>query len=121
GKKATTRGGSIFGAFARQGQQPVTVSHRSHTNAELMTAGRPGLSLPSPSTVARDIHSSFGGCRNHIKILLRDHPGRLNFATDAWTSPNHRAFLAWTVHLEYEGSLLSFVLDIVEVPEVCPV
>ena len=27
--------GNIFNLFARQGQQPVSVSHRSHTNSEL--------------------------------------------------------------------------------------
>jgi hypothetical protein len=26
--------------------------------------------------------------------------------------------VAWTVHLEYEGSMLVFLLDIIEVPEV---
>jgi hypothetical protein len=51
--------------------------------------------------------------------MYKDHPGRLHFATDAWTSPNHRAFVAWTVHLEYEGHPLSFLLDIVEVAEAC--
>jgi hypothetical protein len=50
--------------------------------------------------------------------LLQEHPGRLHFATDAWTSPNHRAFLGWTVHLEYKGEMLSFLLDIVELAEV---
>jgi hypothetical protein len=38
-------------------------------------------------------------------------------ATDAWTSPNHRAFVAWTVHFEYEGTMIAFLLDIIEVPE----
>ena len=37
---------------------------------------------------------------------------------DAWTSPNHRAFVAWTVHLQHEGHILAFLLDIIEVPEV---
>ncbi len=41
--------------------------------------------------------------------------GCLNFATDAWTSPNHRAFVAFAVHLEHEGVPLRFLLDIVEV------
>jgi hypothetical protein len=49
---------------------------------------------------------------------LKDYPGRLHFATDAWTSPNHRAFVAWTVHLQHEGKMLAFLLDFVEVPEV---
>jgi hypothetical protein len=45
--------------------------------------------------------------------------GQVHIATDAWTSTNHRAFVAWTVHLHHQGNLLSFVLDIIEVPEVC--
>jgi hypothetical protein len=49
--------------------------------------------------------------------IWQEHPGHLHFATDAWTSPNHRAFVAWTVHFEYEGSMMSFLLDIIEVPE----
>jgi len=49
---------------------------------------------------------------------MQDYPGRLHFATDAWTSPNHRAFVAWTVHLEHEGKMFSFLLDIIEVAEV---
>ena len=40
---------------------------------------------------------------------------RLNFATDAWTSPNQRAYVAITVHLEHKGEPISMLLDIVEV------
>jgi hypothetical protein len=85
---------------------------------ELLTAGRPHIKLPSPDTMSHDIKASFNMCRECIATLLHDHPGRLHFATDAWTSPNHRAFVAWTVHLEYEGTMLAFLLDIIEVPEV---
>ncbi|KAL6298788.1 hypothetical protein BKA93DRAFT_716007, partial [Sparassis latifolia] len=134
GKSDTGKDGSIFAAFARRGQRPVTVSHRNHSNAEdrefveLIMAGHPNLDIPSHRTVSRDIHASFDRCRACISyelfcslctdLYLQEHPGRLNFAIDAWTSPNHRAFVAWTVYLEYEGRLLSFVLDIIEVPEV---
>ncbi|KAJ6538177.1 hypothetical protein DFH09DRAFT_930666 [Mycena vulgaris] len=136
--------GSIFAAFARAGQKPVTVTHRAHTDAEarahivewvtkstrppnivndrgfrtLMTAGRPNLHLPSARTVSRDIQASFKKCKATIDNLLQNHPGQLSFATDAWTSPNHRAFVAWTVHLHHEGTPLCFLLDIIEVPEV---
>ena len=48
----------------------------------------------------------------------KEYNGALNFATDAWTSPNHRAFVAVTVHLEQEGVPLCLVLDVVEVAEV---
>jgi hypothetical protein len=69
-------------------------------------------------TVSRDIKNSFVKCRQHIGNLLREHSGLVHFATDAWTSPNHRAFVAWTVHLHHEGHVLVFLLDITEVPEV---
>jgi hypothetical protein len=39
----------------------------------------------------------------------------LNFATDAWTSPNQRAYVAITVHFEHKGEPISMLLDIVEV------
>jgi hypothetical protein len=86
---------------------------------ELMLTGRPSASLPSHHTVSRDVRASFNKCRQRISTLLKEHPGMLHFTTDAWTSPNHRAFVAWTVHLEHEGHLLAFLLDIVEVLEVC--
>jgi hypothetical protein len=49
---------------------------------------------------------------------MQVHSGKVHFATDAWTSPNHRAFVAWTVHLHDAGHILAFLLDVVEVPEV---
>ncbi|KAI0288641.1 hypothetical protein BC826DRAFT_915559, partial [Russula brevipes] len=118
GKDVDGTSGSIFSLFARQGRKPVNPSHRSHTNAELLTAGRPLVGLPGHLTISRDIKACFYKCRDRVTTLLREHPGRLHFATDAWTSPNHRAFVAWTVHLEYEGHMLAFLLDIVEVAEV---
>jgi hypothetical protein len=41
----------------------------------------------------------------------------LSFATDAWTSLNHKAYMAITVHLEQNGKPLAMLLDIVEVPK----
>jgi len=55
-------------------------------------------------------------CRERISKLLQEHPGRIHFATDAWTSTNHHAFVAWTVHIEHAGKMFAFLLDIVEVP-----
>ncbi|KAJ7849524.1 hypothetical protein B0H14DRAFT_2229874, partial [Mycena olivaceomarginata] len=112
--------GSIFAAFARAGQRPVNVSHRAHTNpdARLIMAGRPNLDLPNGRRVSRDIQASFNKCKETTDKLLQDYPGMLSYATDAWTSLNHRAFVAWTVHLQHEGTPLCFLLDIIEVPEV---
>ena len=46
---------------------------------------------------------------------MKEYDGALNFATDAWTSPNHKAFVAFTVHMEHEGVPISMLLDLVEV------
>ncbi|KAG1734951.1 uncharacterized protein EDB91DRAFT_1056620, partial [Suillus paluster] len=118
GKDASANSGSIYAAFARQGQQPVHYSHRTHTNPELLCAGRPNIELSSSDVLSRNIKVAFEKCSEHIGKLLCDHPGRLHFAMDAWTSPNHRAFVAWTVHLECEGKMFPFLLDIIEVAKV---
>ena len=47
--------------------------------------------------------------------ILKEYDGRLSFATDAWTSPNQRAYVAITVHLEHKGEPISLLLDLVEV------
>jgi hypothetical protein len=43
--------------------------------------------------------------------------GKLNFATDTWTLPNHKAYVALTVHLEHNRKLLSMLLNVIEVPK----
>ena len=102
-----------------ENNQPINIinDHESH---ELLTAGCPTVELPSNSTISHNIHASFVKCKERITKLLQDHLGCLHFTTDVWTSLNHRAFVAWTVHLEYEGEMFLFLLDIVELPEVCP-
>ena len=77
------------------------------------------MKLPLNNTIFQDIQVSFKKCWDYIAKLLQEHPGCLHFATDTWTSPNHHAFVAWMLHLEYEGEMLSFLLDIIELPEVC--
>jgi hypothetical protein len=47
--------------------------------------------------------------------MLQEHDGALNFGTDAWTSPNHKALITITVHFEIDGVPLCLLLDIVEV------
>lgn len=51
----------------------------------------------------------------NLTLNLKDYDGALNFATDAWTSPNHKAFVAFTVHMEHDGVPISMLLDLVEV------
>jgi hypothetical protein len=81
----------------------------------LMKTGRPGYYIPSPKTVSRDVKKVFANVRNRLAKMLRDHEGKLNFSTDAWTSPNHKAFVAVTVHFEINGVPMSMLLDLVEV------
>ncbi|PPQ88236.1 hypothetical protein CVT25_005286 [Psilocybe cyanescens] len=119
--KGASPSGSITAAFKRKGKGKISYSHRQHTKTEtraeivhwvaessrplnivkdrgfqsLMKTGRPEYWIPSPST---------------------DHPGALSFATDAWSSPNHRAYVAVTVHFEQDGIPVSMLLNIVKVP-----
>jgi hypothetical protein len=102
---------------------------------ELLMAGRPHISLPGRTTIVRDINASYLNCRKRVTTLLhvstnlffrlpatdalqQAYTGRLHIATDAWTSPNHRAFVAWTVHFQYKGEMLGVLIDINDVPEV---
>jgi hypothetical protein len=48
---------------------------------------------------------------------MKEHDGDLNFAMDTWTSPNHKAFIAVTVHFEHNCKPMCFLLDLVEVAE----
>ncbi|KAF8581723.1 hypothetical protein K439DRAFT_1353072 [Ramaria rubella] len=118
---------SITAAFERTGKGKVLFSHRQHAKAETrcghnsyqcLQTGRPGYYLPSPSTVARDVKLVFARTRTRIARMLQAR-GELNFATDAWTSPNHQAYVAITVHLENQGVPISILLDVMEVAEVC--
>jgi hypothetical protein len=47
--------------------------------------------------------------------ILQEHEGTLSFQTDAWTSPNHKAYVAVTVTFELNGIQYTMLLDIVEV------
>ena len=50
-------------------------------------------------------------------LEFQEYEGALNFATDAWTSPNHKAYVAFTVHFEHKGVPILMLLDLVEVAE----
>ncbi|KAJ7366195.1 hypothetical protein DFH08DRAFT_679049 [Mycena albidolilacea] len=143
GVEAQGRDGDIFTAFARASDRPVQPSDWMLTEAELRCvrqvspnhrplnlvedqefrlifgAGRPEFRLPGCHAVSRDLNAAYGQARAHVEALLTGYNGRLSFSTDTWTSPNHCTFVAWFVHLQHEGELLAFPLDIYEVPEVC--
>ncbi|TFK78990.1 hypothetical protein K466DRAFT_457331, partial [Polyporus arcularius HHB13444] len=137
------RTGTITKIFERIGKGKVSYSTRQHTSTEarawivrwvaenkrpyeivrdraflqLMKTGRPEYKIPSPSTVSRDVRRVFARCRARIAKMLQDFEGDLNFTCDAWTSPNHKALVAFAVHFHHEGTPLSFLLDVVEVAE----
>ncbi|KAL1724711.1 hypothetical protein EV714DRAFT_222565 [Schizophyllum commune] len=133
-------------ALERKGKGKITYSMRAHTNTEtraecvhwmvesfrpfalveddgfkrLMKTGRPEHYLPSRSTVSRDVKRVFVQTRSRIAQWLQEYEGDLNFQTDCWTSPNHKAYMGTTVTLEHNGSMMTFVLNVVEVSRVCP-
>ncbi|KIK40528.1 hypothetical protein CY34DRAFT_87177, partial [Suillus luteus UH-Slu-Lm8-n1] len=84
----------------------------------LMKTGWPEYYIPSPSTVSRDVKLVFVNIRKCIVRMLQTYNWELNFATDAWTSLNHKVFIAMLVHFEYNGEPLAILLDIVEVAKV---
>lgn len=84
----------------------------------LMKTGRLEYYLPSPSTVSRDVQFVFARTWQHIAKMLQEYKGRVSFTTDAWMSPNHRSFVAFCVHMEREGSPMTFPLDVIEVAKV---
>ncbi|KDR70618.1 hypothetical protein GALMADRAFT_48478, partial [Galerina marginata CBS 339.88] len=117
--KSKLRDGLITAEFERIGKGKVTYSHRQHTKTEtrwsLMKTGRPEYYLPSPETVSRDVKTVFVAIRKHLAKMLQEHEGALNFATDVWTSPNHKVYIAVTVHFEVKGVPASMLLDLLEV------
>lgn len=100
----------------------------------LMKTGRPEYYIPSESTVSRDVKQVFTKVRARIarmlqvkiqvsyiktygkkRVIYQEHDGALSFGTDAWTSPNHKAYVAVTVHFEHDGKPMCLLLDLVEV------
>lgn len=57
-------------------------------------------------------------CANRLSMTYQVYNGKLSITTDAWTSPNHRAFVAICIHLENKGTALMMPLDLVEVDKV---
>ena len=51
---------------------------------------------------------------------LQEYEGEINFTMDAWTSPNHYAYIAITAHFQHQGQPMAIVLDVVKVAQVMP-
>ncbi|KAL1937246.1 hypothetical protein VTO73DRAFT_13915 [Trametes versicolor] len=141
--EAYQRTGTITTIFKRLRKGKLTFSTRQHTTQEtraeivrwvceskrpfaivrdrgflmLMKTGRPEHAIPSPSTVARDVKRVFARVRCWLAKMLQEYDGDLSFTVDAWTSPNHKALVAFGVHLQQNGTPLSFLLDVVEVAQ----
>ncbi|THH20278.1 hypothetical protein EW146_g1036 [Bondarzewia mesenterica] len=109
--------GTITEAFEQKGKGKVTYLHRQHTKSETrakivhwVSTGRPEHYIPSPSTVSRDVRLIFANCRKQILKMLQ-----VRRSMTANILPNHRAFVAITVHLEHDGIPICILLDIIEV------
>ena len=98
----------------------------------LMKTGRPECYIPSLETISHDVKSVFIRVRACIAKglqvrwvpsydglitypVLKEYDGKLSFATDSWSSPNHKAYVAMTVHFERDGKPFLMLLDLVEV------
>ena len=89
--------------WVAESKQPYKIVS-DHGFQSLMKTGRPDYHIPSEQTVSRDVKQVFIHARKRVANMLQEYEGQLIFATDAWTSPNHKAFVAFTVHFAHEGS-----------------
>jgi hypothetical protein len=125
---------SIMAAFERKGKGKVTYSHHQHTKTEsraeivrwvaeskrpfkivedhgfqsLMKTRHLEYHIPCATTISQDVKKVFVNICRWMAKMLQEHEGNINFATDAWTSPNHKAFVAITVHFEVNGAPCAF-------------
>ena len=99
-----------------------------------MKTGKPSYYIPSVSTVLHDvkqvfikvmgriakmlqvrIHVSYINANEELDSHCPEHDRALSFGTDTWTSPNHKAYVAVTIHFEKNGELMCLLLDLVKV------
>ncbi|KAK0434774.1 hypothetical protein EV421DRAFT_1717197, partial [Armillaria borealis] len=133
--KKKPKNGSIVAMLKRFRSKIVSYSTCPHTKTEvhlrpfkifadrgfksLMKTGQLKHYIPHPTTVSCDTKTVFAKMHRHISNYLRKLDGLLSFATDAWTLPNHRAYIALTVHFVCEdGTPIKMILDFIEVPKV---
>jgi len=100
----------------------------------LMKIGHLEYHLPSKETVLHDVKLVFAHTRKRITKMLnvslthltvlthwltyQEYEDQISFTTNRWTSSNHCAFVAFSVHLQNAGKPLSFPLDVVEIARV---
>ena len=119
--------------WVSESKQPFSIV-KDRGFIKLMKTGRPQYHLPSLPTVSRDVKNVFVCVHKCIAKMLQvwchwfwaetraltrntqEHEAALSFAMDAWTLPNHKAYIAIMVHFENKGAPVSMLLDVVEVP-----
>lgn len=77
----------------------------------LIKTGRPECYIPLPATVSHDVKKVFANAQKHIAKMLQEHEGALSFTTDAWMPPNHKAFVAVTVHFEKKWDVIEVAIS----------
>ena len=50
-----------------------------------------------------------------MTYVAQEHDMALSFGTNAWTSPNHKVYVAMMVQFEQNGEPMCLLLDLVEV------
>ncbi|KAJ7668058.1 hypothetical protein B0H17DRAFT_950144, partial [Mycena rosella] len=120
-KQHASTGGESFSHVPLTKEQsrlrPFAIA-KDHAYCKLMKTGRPTAYIPSPSTIARDVKVLFQKTRDRLKECFKKTPACISLATDAWTSPNHHAYVAVSGHWEEDGKRINCLLDFVEVPKV---
>ncbi|KAF8622489.1 hypothetical protein AX15_006975 [Amanita polypyramis BW_CC] len=119
------RNGSITESFERKGNGKRTYSNRPLSHADIKAEIVCWVSVRlRPSEIVNDEEFNFlmkTASQLHTiqsrLTIVKAYEGHLSFTTDAWTSPNHWAYVAICIHFEAKGTPVSMILDIVEVAE----
>ncbi|KAF9046075.1 hypothetical protein BDZ89DRAFT_942339, partial [Hymenopellis radicata] len=85
---------------------------------KLMKTGRPSAYIPHPTTVSRDTKTLFAKTRRCLAKHFKTLQSCIQIILDAWTSPNHKAFVSYSAQWEEDGHIVSTVLDFCELGEV---
>ncbi len=127
----------VFVRWATESSCPFQIINNPSFHM-LMKTGRPDCYIPLTKTLSYNVKNIFVYVCRHISKMLKvisvcifhskgwiDLPytiyqnfnGKLNFATDAWSSPNYKAYIAFTVHFENHGKPMLMLLNIIEVAQ----
>lgn len=95
----------------------IVKDDQSFQVVKVMSLVRPGLSIPSRTTVKRRIFDEFQDKRVEMIDFFDKLDSKVSFTTDCWTSPNSIAFMGITAHfIDTDWNVCAMTLDFLPLP-----